>query len=188
MRAKRRRTAADGHGARYAPTIVRQRAVPDAQQAFAEALRASGSQLVVDETAIVLPDEQRVRQKLALLLEVSKALTRAPDVATLLEKIAEMVFQILDVDRFAILLLDEHQRSHPQHRARSRRREPRPDSAAVHRAQGDRGEGRDSVGQCAGGRALQRPVDCASAGALGRLRATDRDGKPGRRRACTWTA
>ena len=94
---------ADGQGVRYAPTIVRQRAVPDAQQAFAEALRASGSQLVVDETAIVLPDEQRVRQKLALLLEVSKALTRAPDVATLLEKIAEMVFQILDVDRFAIL-------------------------------------------------------------------------------------
>jgi len=98
----------DGHGVRYAPTIVRQRAVPDARQAFAEALRASGSQLVVDETAIVLPDEQRVRQKLALLLEVSKALTRAPDVATLLEKIAEMVFQILDVDRFAILLLDDH--------------------------------------------------------------------------------
>jgi adenylate cyclase len=97
----------DSTSARYAPTIVRQRAVPDARQAFAEALRASGSQAVVDETAIVLPDEQRVRQKLALLLEVSKALTRAPDVATLLEKIAEIVFQILDVDRFSILLLDD---------------------------------------------------------------------------------
>src|SRR5262245_49917340 len=97
----------DTHGARYAPTIVRQRAVPDARQAFAEALRASGSQAVVDETAMVLPEEQRIRQKLALLLEVSKALTRAPDVATLLEKIAEIVFQILDVDRFSILLLDE---------------------------------------------------------------------------------
>jgi len=98
---------AESHGARYAPTIVRQRAVPDARQAFAEALKASGSQAVVDETAIVLPDEQRVRQKLALLLEVSKALTRAPDVATLLEKISEIVFQILDVDRFSILLLDD---------------------------------------------------------------------------------
>jgi adenylate cyclase len=97
----------DSSSARYAPTIVRQRAVPDARQAFAEALRASGSQAVVDETAMVMPDEQRVRQKLALLLEVSKALTRAPDVATLLEKIAEIVFQILDVDRFSILLLDE---------------------------------------------------------------------------------
>src|SRR5690349_128264 len=96
-------------GVRFAPTIVRQRAVPDAREAFAQALKASGSQLVVDETAIVLPDEQRVRQKLALLLEVSKALTRAPDVATLLEKISEIVFQILDVDRFAILLLDESQ-------------------------------------------------------------------------------
>ena len=98
---------ADAHGARFAPTIVRQRAVPDARQAFAEALRASGSQAVVDETAFVLPDEQRVRQKLALLLEVSKALTREPELATLLEKIAEIVFQILDVDRFSILLLDE---------------------------------------------------------------------------------
>jgi adenylate cyclase len=98
---------ADTHGARHAPTIVRQRAVPDARQAFADALRASGSQVVVDETAIVPADEQRVRQKLSLLLEVSKALTRAPDVATLLEKIAEILFQILDVDRFSILLLDE---------------------------------------------------------------------------------
>ena len=97
----------DSQSARYAPTIVRQRAVPDATQAFADALRASGSQSVVDETAIVFPDEQRVRQKLALLLEVSKALTRAFDVATLLEKISEIVFQILDVDRFSILLLDE---------------------------------------------------------------------------------
>src|SRR5687768_386146 len=98
----------EGHGARFAPTIVRQRAVPDAQQAFAEALRASGSQPILDETAIVLSDEQRVRQKLALLLEVSKALTRAPDVATLLEKIAGIVFQILEVDRFSILRSEEH--------------------------------------------------------------------------------
>src|SRR5688500_14305195 len=97
----------DTHGSRYAPTIVRQRAVPDARQAFAEALKASGSQVVVDEAAIVLPDEERVRQKLALLLEVSKALTGATDVPALLEKIAEIVFQILDVDRFSILLLDD---------------------------------------------------------------------------------
>ena len=98
---------AASHGARHAPTIVRQRAVPDAREAFAQALRASGSQAVVDQTAIVVPEEERVRQKLALLLEVSKALTRAFDVDTLLEKIAEIVFQILDVDRFSILLLDD---------------------------------------------------------------------------------
>ena len=98
---------ADTNGARYAPTIIRQRAVPDAQQAFAEALRASGSQPVLDETAIVMPDEDRVRQKLALLLEVSKALTRAFDADALLERIATIVFQILDVDRFSILLMDD---------------------------------------------------------------------------------
>src|SRR5215211_3967298 len=56
--------SASGHSARFAPTIVRQRAVPDARQAFAEALRASGSQTVVDETATVPADEQRIRQKL----------------------------------------------------------------------------------------------------------------------------
>src|SRR5678816_370597 len=43
----------DSSSARYAPTIVRQRAVPDARQAFAEALRASGSQAVVDETCLL---------------------------------------------------------------------------------------------------------------------------------------
>jgi adenylate cyclase len=98
----------DTHSARYAPTIIRQRAVPDAEQAFAQALKASGSQPVLDETAIVMPDEERLRQKLALLLEVSKALTRAFDADALLEKIAGIVFQILDVDRFSILLLDDH--------------------------------------------------------------------------------
>jgi adenylate cyclase len=91
---------------RYGPTIVKQRAVPDAQQTFAEALRASGSQPVIDETAMVVPEVERDRQKLALLLEVSKALTRALDVDTLLDKIAGMVFQILDVDRVSILLID----------------------------------------------------------------------------------
>ncbi|HEY7877863.1 MAG TPA: adenylate/guanylate cyclase domain-containing protein, partial [Gemmatimonadaceae bacterium] len=46
-------------------------------------------------------------KKLAVLLEVSKQLSRAVDIDVLLDTIAGMVFQILDVDRVAIDLLDE---------------------------------------------------------------------------------
>ncbi len=48
----------------------------------------------------------RTEKKLALLLEVSKGLSRAVDVNALLDKITELVFQILDVDRVAIELVD----------------------------------------------------------------------------------
>ncbi|HEU6449892.1 MAG TPA: adenylate/guanylate cyclase domain-containing protein [Gemmatimonadaceae bacterium] len=46
-------------------------------------------------------------KKLALLLEVSKGLSRAIDVDALLESMSRMLFQILDVDRVAIELIDE---------------------------------------------------------------------------------
>lgn len=49
----------------------------------------------------------RTERKLALLLEVSKGLSRTVDVQTLLETMGEMVFQILDMDRVAIELVDE---------------------------------------------------------------------------------
>ena len=52
-------------------------------------------------------DHERTEKKLALLLEVSKGLSRAVDVDTLLDKIVELVFQILDVDRVAIMLVDD---------------------------------------------------------------------------------
>ncbi len=46
-------------------------------------------------------------RKLAILLEVSKGLSRAIDVDALLESMSRMLFQILDVDRVAIELIDE---------------------------------------------------------------------------------
>lgn len=53
----------------------------------------------------VMTDEHAVTaKKLALLLEVSKQLSRAADVDALLDTIAGVVFQILDVDRVAIEL------------------------------------------------------------------------------------
>jgi adenylate cyclase len=48
------------------------------------------------------------QQKLAILLEVSKGLSRAVDVDTILDKIVGFAYQTLEVDRVAILLMDEH--------------------------------------------------------------------------------
>jgi adenylate cyclase len=47
------------------------------------------------------------QQKLATLLEVSKGLTRAVDVDTILDKIVGYAYQTLEVDRVAILLCDD---------------------------------------------------------------------------------
>lgn len=51
---------------------------------------------------------EKDRQKLQILLEVSKGLTRATDVDALLGKVADYAFQILEADRCAILLVDDH--------------------------------------------------------------------------------
>jgi len=68
-------------------TIVRQRSVLDAQ-------------------ALVADDKSR--RTLATLLEVSKGLGKTADTDALLDKIVGYAYQILAVDRVAILLLDEH--------------------------------------------------------------------------------
>ena len=66
------------------------------------------------DTEPVQGDEDRAEnaqgdtaKKLALLLEVSKGLSRAIDADVLLESMSRMLFQILDVDRVAIELIDE---------------------------------------------------------------------------------
>jgi adenylate cyclase len=68
-------------------TIVRQRSVLDAQG---------------------LDADDKSRRTLATLLEVSKGLGRTTDTNALLDKIVGYAYQILAVDRVAILLLDEH--------------------------------------------------------------------------------
>src|SRR5579862_239516 len=50
---------------------------------------------------------EKDRQKLQILLEVSKGLTRATDVDALLRKVADFAFEILEADRCAILLHDD---------------------------------------------------------------------------------
>src|SRR5262249_30169233 len=60
-----------------------------------------------DPSAIESPDADKNRQKLATLLEVSKGLGRATDLDTLLNKIVEYAYRILEVDRVAIMLTDD---------------------------------------------------------------------------------
>ena len=66
--------------ARAGTTVIRQVPVPDADLTLERALRASGVQKAVDETEIALPQHERDRLKLTLLLEVSKALIRVTNV------------------------------------------------------------------------------------------------------------
>ncbi|HVE77789.1 MAG TPA: adenylate/guanylate cyclase domain-containing protein [Gemmatimonadaceae bacterium] len=97
-------------GLRPGATIVRQLPVRDTKQPFAAAaaavLRASGPHNAVIETAPGLTDAERNQAKLQLLLDVSKELTKAIDVDALLGKIVGKVYDLLDVDRTSILLLD----------------------------------------------------------------------------------
>jgi adenylate cyclase len=74
-------------------TIIRQIPMPEAR-AGVVAARA--------------PAKDKSQEKLATLLEVSKGLTRAVDVDTILAKIVGYAYQTLDVDRVAILLLDDN--------------------------------------------------------------------------------
>jgi adenylate cyclase len=57
--------------------------------------------------SLSLPALDKSRQKLATLLEVSKGLGKATDIDSLLDRIAGYAYQILEVDRVAIHLLDE---------------------------------------------------------------------------------
>ncbi|MEO6444213.1 MAG: adenylate/guanylate cyclase domain-containing protein [Gemmatimonadaceae bacterium] len=94
--------------ARAGTTIIRSVPVPDADQALELALRASGVQKIIDETRVALPQIERDRLKLTLLLEISKALTRTANVDSLLEKMVQFTFRLLDVGQVTILLFDGH--------------------------------------------------------------------------------
>ena len=87
-------------------TIVRQLPVRDQslagmQSPLSVAVAPSDSTLV----AIAL---EKSRQRLAMLLEVSKGLGKATDIDSLLDRIADYAYQILEVERVAIHLIDEN--------------------------------------------------------------------------------
>lgn len=86
-----------------AATIVRQVSVE--QDAISEkvARRPSGeSQLKVEGETLT----ERQTRKLSLLLDISKELSKHQDVDKLLEKIVEITFQVMAVDRVSILMLE----------------------------------------------------------------------------------
>ena len=88
-------------------TIIRRQAIVESPGRLARYAR--GERLAAGAEAT--GDGERhadTAKKLALLLEVSKGLSRAIDVDALLETISRMVFQILDVDRVAIELIDSN--------------------------------------------------------------------------------
>ncbi|MDP1860024.1 MAG: adenylate/guanylate cyclase domain-containing protein [Gemmatimonadaceae bacterium] len=93
--------------ARAGTTIIRSVPVPDADQALELALRASGVHDAIDDARTVLPQVERDRLKLTLLLEISKALTRTADVESLLEKMVQFTFRLVEVGHVSILLFDE---------------------------------------------------------------------------------
>ncbi len=62
----------------------------------------SGSQLRVEGESV---DERQAR-KLSLLLDISKELSKQQDVNKLLEKVVDITFQVMNVDRVSILMLE----------------------------------------------------------------------------------
>ncbi len=93
-------------------TIVRQIPMRDSNaglQALGGAPATPGGGLTrIGMMPPTTPVADKNQQKLATLLEVSKGLTRAVDVDTILDKIVGYAYQTLEVDRVAILLCDAH--------------------------------------------------------------------------------
>lgn len=85
-------------------TIVRQVVVREGNAALGGLSAEMGTPTLTGEHPVTEADKSR--QKLATLLEVSKGLSRTVDTDALLDKIVRYAYQILDVDRVAILLLD----------------------------------------------------------------------------------
>ena len=84
-------------------TIVRH--VPTSAESFAAIGKQSGSIQAV--MATTLDPAEKDREKLRILLEVSKGLSRSADVDVLLRKVADYAFETLEADRCTISLLDE---------------------------------------------------------------------------------
>lgn len=86
-------------------TIVRPVPVPVEEEPLAAApkARVSGAQPFKVEGAS--PEERRARA-LQLLLDISKELSRHQDVDKLLQRVVDITFQVMDVDRVSILMVE----------------------------------------------------------------------------------
>jgi adenylate cyclase len=79
-----------------------------------EALSLGGAAKIGESIAAAKDPGEQDRQRLKILLEVSRGLTRSADINALLEKITEYAFQVLEADRCAILLTDDFGLLHPK--------------------------------------------------------------------------
>jgi len=87
-------------------TILRQMPPREREAAPPTEVRRSIRAKTPPPIAAGLEPDDKSREKLATLLEVSKGLGKTVNLDALLEKIVGYAYQILDVDRVAILLLD----------------------------------------------------------------------------------
>ena len=85
-------------------TILRQVAVRPGGRAFGVRTSPVSAIAAIDAAATPRDKDQ---QKLEMLLEVATGLGRARETDAILEKIAGYAYQLLDVDRVAVLLVDE---------------------------------------------------------------------------------
>ncbi len=86
-------------------TIVRQVALEESgeiKQEVAGERRSSASQLKLEGESV----DERQAEKLALLLDISKELSKQQDVDRLLEKVVDVTFEVMQVDRVSILMLE----------------------------------------------------------------------------------
>ena len=95
----------DAPAPRPSSTILRELAVAKGSGPLSTVFRATSLAEVRAETAKATGSE-KVEKRLALLLEVSKGLSRVTDAEALLGRITELVFEIMDVDRVTIELVD----------------------------------------------------------------------------------
>ena len=85
-------------------TIVRQLRVTPVDISEQVAESATGeSHLKVEGESF----EERRERKLALLLEISKELSKQQEVDTLLDKVVDITFKVMNVDRVSILMVEE---------------------------------------------------------------------------------
>ena len=86
-------------------TIVRQVSVEQQESGLDEkvATRPSGAgQLKLDAESV----DERQAEKLSLLLDISKELSKQQEVDRLLEKVVDITFKVMNVDRVSILMLE----------------------------------------------------------------------------------
>lgn len=82
-------------------TIVKQVVVEEPPALEERVARRSGTRFEAD-----MPAEERQAQKLSLLLDISKELSKQQDVDRLLEKVVDITFKVMNVDRVSILMLE----------------------------------------------------------------------------------